>query len=159
HLFDRGLLNGISFSVTPWWRSGNNSSTFTQAPVTVNGAIQRDAGGNILYLPSLASNQRIERAHGVELRLDKVRPSGISVQLSGTFQHVMTNYPAPGGEYVGGINPASVALGLLYPAVWASPFQSTLDISYRRAKWRVATQLYYDDGYPLIGAGLNQVIN
>lgn len=156
HLFTKGILNGVSFKVTPWLRKGQDVTASTQTPKIVNGKVVTDANGNPLYNPPTVTNLGYSLADGAELDVTREVPFGLSFQFTATYINEFTSVvPLSGSEdFFPSIPAASLALGNKYRVGFLSPFQTTLALSYQtKSGWRINPIFHYNEGYPT-GAGL-----
>lgn len=157
HQFTRGLLNGVQFKITPWFRSVQDAFAAASTPKIVGGKILTDpVTGAVVYNPPTQSNLGYSRANGVELDVTRQVAYGLSGQFTATYQNEWSNViPLSGSEdFYPSVPAASLALGNRYRVGFLSPFQTTLALDYHtRSGWRFSPQFFYDVGYPY-GAGL-----
>ena len=163
----RGLLQsltqGIGFSLTSWKRVGQGLSLNENLPITNGGSVAKGPQNSLLGYTAYETANGLDLANGLEARLTRARPYGLSMQFSATYQKVLTNaYASPSNEYanLGGLNApgttganASLFLNLLYPQAYISPLTTNTTLSFKtRGGWRFGTNIAWAKGYP-IGAG------
>lgn len=155
HQFTSGLLNGVSFSLSPWYRMQHDTIASEASPIYQNGQ-PVIVNGSFLFGPQVTTNNGKEHATGIDFNLTREVEFGLSAQLTATYINEFSSViPLSGSEdFYPTIQPASVALGNVYRVGFLSPFQSTLALSYTtRSGWRINPRYTYDIGYPT-GQGL-----
>ncbi|MBV9272143.1 MAG: TonB-dependent receptor, partial [Candidatus Eremiobacteraeota bacterium] len=157
HQFTKGRLNGVGFSIGPWYRKGYDAVASTQTPkIGPNGQPLTNPDGSYVYNPAVATNKGTNFATGLDVRITKEVQYGLSAQVSMSYVNEFSNViPLSSNEdFFPTLPPASLALGNLYRVGFLSPFQTVLALDYKtRSGWRFNPQFYYDVGYP-IGEGL-----
>ena len=99
--------------------------------------------GDVAY-----SNLGIQKATGIEALYNKDLPLGISMQIGATYISQFGNEPP--GTF---LQPAALALGLVYRSPDLSPFQINAAFNYQNAHgWRIDPVIGFNVGYPY-GAG------
>jgi len=156
HQFTGGILNGVQFKITPWYRNVQDAFASASTPKVVDGKILTDpVTGAVVYNPPTQSNLGYSRANGVEMDITREVPYGLSGQFTATYQNEWSNVvPLSGSEdFYPSVPAASLALGNRYRVGFLSPFQTTLALDYHtHSGWRFSPQFFYDMGYPY-GAG------
>lgn len=78
-----------SLRVTPWYHQTNNRLEVLRNPLVVNGQIQLDSNGNVVFLPgSVAKSGGIDKDFGVEVGLNHiVYGDGLSWFLAATYEN------------------------------------------------------------------------
>ncbi len=156
HQFTRGLLNGISFKVTPWYRKAQDETALVATPKIVGGVVLTNPiTGAIIFNPSTANNLGKNQATGVEMQFTKEQTYGLSGQVSFTYQNELSSV-IPGSsseDFFPSIPAQSVLLGNIYRVGFLSPFVASFDFSYQTHNgWRISPQTQWNIGYP-IGPG------
>ena len=156
HQFTRGLLNGISFKVTPWYRKAFDETALVSTPKFVGGIpLLNPITGAQIFNPSTANNLGKNQADGVELQFTKEQTYGLSGQVSFTYQNELSSV-IPGSsseDFYPSIPAQSVLLGNIYRVGFLSPFVASFDFSYETHNgWRISPQTQWNIGYP-IGPG------
>jgi hypothetical protein len=153
HQFTHGVLNGVAFKVTPYWRKAQDETALSSSPLIKNGqVVTNPQTGAVLYGPAVATNKGKNQDTGVELQITRDSEFGLSGQLSMTYQNEFSSViPLQGSEdFFPSIPPSSLNLGNVYRVGFLSPFVTSLDLSYQtRSGWRIAPQIQYNVGYPL----------
>src|SRR5579872_2192625 len=152
--FIQSLTHGLGFSVTNWGRTSNNEDVYISQPLYVNGKLQRNAAGAVVFLPAFEQAVGQSFANGFEGRLTRTVPYGLSVQFAFTVTHAMS-WQNGGNELTGNsVDNLTVLHPQFYPEDWITPLATTWDLSYTtHSGWRIATQIFWNKGYPT-GAGL-----
>lgn len=152
HNFTKGFLRGTSARLTPFFRKAHDEVALVNSPLIVNGVLQTDPiTGNPLFGPSVASNKGLNQITGVEMQITKESPTGLSGQISMTYQNEFSSvYPLTGGEdFFPSIPAASLALGNVYRVGFLSPFVASIDLAYTtKSGIRINPQIQYNIGYP-----------
>ena len=153
HQFTRGLLNGVSFKVTPWYRKAQDETALVATPKIVGGVVLTNPiTGAIIFNPSVANNLGKNQADGVELQFTKEQTYGLSGQVSFTYQNEFSSViPASSSEdFYPSIPSQSVLLGNVYRVGFLSPFVASFDLSYQTHDgWRISPQTQWNVGYPI----------
>ncbi len=156
HQFTKGALDGVSFSLSPWYRKQHDTVASEASPLIGSNGQPIVANGTILFGPPVLTNEGREFADGIDFNLTREVPYGLSAQLTATYINEFSSViPLSSSEdFYPTIQPASIALGNTYRVGFLSPFQSTLALSYRtHSGWRINPRYTYNIGYPT-GLGL-----
>jgi hypothetical protein len=156
HQFTHGLLNGISFKLTPWYRKAFDQTALVATPKFVGGIpLLNPVTGAQLFNPSTANNLGKNMADGIELQFTKEQTYGLSGQVSFTYQNELSSV-IPGSsseDFYPSIPAQSVLLGNIYRVGFLSPFVASFDFSYETHNgWRISPQTQWNVGYP-VGPG------
>lgn len=142
--------HNLSFKLTGWTRRAYDLDIVEQIPSTdLFGVTLKGPTGATQFLNlHHATNNGLEIADGLEFYLTKENATGLSGQLSATYNNVRQNVaPASADEFHGIVAPTQV--NQLYRVGYVSPFTSTLAASYRTTSgWRLTARFNYDIGYP-----------
>lgn len=153
HQFTRGLFNGMSFKITPWYRKAQDEIARVATPKMFNGAVITDPNTfAILFNPPISSNQGVNQAVGIEAQFTKEQTYGLSGQVTFSYQNEFSSViPLSGSEdFFPSIPAASVLLGNAYRVGFLSPFVASFDFSYQTHNgWRINPQVQWDIGYPI----------
>ena len=135
--------DGAAFKLTPFYRRGYNVIEQTAQIVGFNYQTGSPVYGDVQY-----SNLGIQKATGIEALYTKEIPLGISMQIGATYISQFGNEP-PGAF----LQPAALALGVVYRSPDLSPFQLNAAFNYKSAHgWRINPVIYANSGFPY-GAG------
>src|SRR4029077_6236090 len=133
HQFTRGVLNGISFKLTPWYRKAFDETALVATPKFVGGVpLLNPITGAQIFNPSTANNLGKNQATGVEAQFTKEQTYGLSGQVSFTYQNELSSV-IPGSsseDFFPSIPAQSVLLGNIYRVGFLSPFVASFDLSY-----------------------------
>ncbi len=135
--------DGSATKITPFYRRGYNVIEQTAQIIGFNYQTGSPVYGDVQY-----SNQGIQKATGVEAIYTKELPLGVSMQIGATYISQFGNEP-PGAF----LQPAALALGVVYRSPDLSPFQLNAAFNWRNNHgWRINPVIYANSGYPY-GAG------
>jgi hypothetical protein len=135
--------DGAAFKVTPFYRRGYNVIEQTAQIIGFSYQTGSPVYGDVAY-----SNLGIQKATGIELLYTKEVPLGLSMQVGATYISQFGNEP-PGAF----LQPAALALGMVYRSPDLSPFQLNAAFNWRNSHgWRINPVIYANSGYPY-GAG------
>ena len=153
HQFTKGILNGVAFKVTPYWRKAQDETALSSSPLIVNGqVVTNPITGAVLYGPTVASNKGKSQDTGVEMQITREAEYGFSGQLSMTYQNETSSViPLSSSEdFFPAIPPSSLNLGNAYRVGFLSPFVTSFDFAYQtHSGWKINPQIQYDIGYPI----------
>ncbi|HEV2262735.1 MAG TPA: TonB-dependent receptor, partial [Candidatus Rubrimentiphilum sp.] len=153
HQFTRGILNGVAFKVTPWYRKAHDEIALVSTVKIVGGIpLTNPTTGALIFNPPVANNLGLSQADGVEMQFTKDQAYGLSGQVSFTYQNEMTSViPLSGSEdFYPTIPAASILLGNIYRVGFLSPFVASFDFSYQTHNgWRINPQTQWNVGYPV----------
>ena len=135
--------DGSAMKITPFYRRGYNVIEQTAQIIGFNYQTGSPVFGDVQY-----SNPGTQKATGIEALYNKEVPIGLSWQVGATYISQFGNEP-PGAF----LQPAALALGVVYRSPDLSPFQLNAAFNYKTAKgWRINPVIYANSGYPY-GAG------
>ena len=135
--------DGAAMKITPFYRRGYNVIEQTAQILGFNFQTGSPVFGDIAY-----SNQGIQKATGIEAIYTKDVPVGLSMQIGATYISQFGNEPP--GTF---LQPAALALGLVYRSPDLSPFQLNAAFNWKNSHgWRINPVIYANAGYPY-GAG------
>jgi len=134
--------DGSALKITPFYRRGYNVIEQTAQIIGFNYQTGSPVYGDVQY-----SNLGIQKATGLEVLYNKEVPLGLSWQVGATYISQFGNEP-PGAF----LQPAALALGVVYRSPDLSPFQLNAAFNYKTPQWRVNPVIYANSGYPY-GAG------
>ncbi len=135
--------DGSALKLTPFYRRGYNVVEQTAQIIGFNYQTGSPVYGDVAY-----SNLGIQKATGIEALYTKELPLGLSMQLGATYISQFGNEP-PGAF----LQPAALALGMVYRSPDLSPFQMNAAFNYKNAHgWRINPVIGFNVGYPY-GAG------
>ncbi|MGH7754652.1 MAG: TonB-dependent receptor domain-containing protein, partial [Vulcanimicrobiaceae bacterium] len=151
--YSHQFSGNVGIKITPFYRRGYNETALVANPrLGPNGQPLLAPGGTVIFGPSLATNDGVERTTGVEFLLTKESPYGLSGQVSATYINEVSNVIplTPNEDFFPSIPTQSLALGNLYRVGFLSPFQATLAMQYKfKSGLRINPQIYYIRGYPI----------
>jgi hypothetical protein len=131
--------DGSAVKLTPFYRRGYNVVEQTAQIVGFNYQTGSPVFGDVAY-----SNLGIQKATGVEALYNRQLPLGISMQIGATYISQFGNEPP--GTF---LQPAALALGMVYRSPDLSPFQLNAAFNYQSARgWRIDPVLGINAGYP-----------
>jgi hypothetical protein len=131
--------DGSALKITPFYRRGYNVIEQTASIIGFNYQTGSPVFGDVAY-----SNLGIQKATGVEALYNKDIPLGISMQIGATYISQFGNEPP--GTF---LQPAALALGLVYRSPDLSPFQINTAFNYQNAHgWRIDPVIGFNVGYP-----------
>ena len=135
--------DGSAMKITPFYRRGYNVIEQTAQIIGFNYQTGSPVFGDVQY-----SNLGIQKAEGIETLYTKELPLGVSMQIGATYISQFGNEP-PGAF----LQPAALALGVVYRSPDLSPFQLNAAFNWKNAHgWRINPVIYANSGYPY-GAG------
>ncbi len=135
--------DGAAVKLTPFVRRGYNVIEQTAQIIGFNYQTGAPIFGDVAY-----SNLGIQKATGVEALYTKELPLGVSMQIGATYISQFGNEPP--GTF---LQPAALALGIVYRSPDLSPFQLNAAFNWKNAHgWRINPVIYANSGYPY-GAG------
>jgi hypothetical protein len=131
--------DGAALKVTPFYRRGYNVIEQTAQIIGFNFQTGSPVFGDVQY-----SNLGIQKATGIEALYNKEIPLGISMQIGATYISQFGNEPP--GTF---LQPAALALGLVYRSPDLSPFQLNAAFNYKSQRgWRIDPVIGLNAGYP-----------
>jgi hypothetical protein len=131
--------DGSAMKITPFYRRGYNVVEQTARILGFDFQTGSPVFGDVQY-----SNLGIQKATGIEALYNKEIPLGISMQLGATYISQFGNEPP--GTF---LQPAALALGLIYRSPDLSPFQMNAAFNYKSNKgWRIDPVIALNAGYP-----------
>jgi hypothetical protein len=131
--------DGSAVKLTPFYRRGYNVVEQTAQILGFNFQTGSPVFGDVQY-----SNLGIQKATGVEALFNKDIPLGISMQIGATYISQFGNEPP--GTF---LQPAALALGLVYRSPDLSPFQMNAAFNYQSPHgWRIDPVIGFNVGYP-----------
>jgi hypothetical protein len=131
--------DGSAIKLTPFYRRGYNVIEQTAQIVGFNYQTGSPIFGDVAY-----SNLGIQKATGIEALYNREIPLGISMQLGATYISQFGNEPP--GTF---LQPAALALGLVYRSPDLSPFQMNAAFNYKdKNGWRFDPVIGFNVGYP-----------
>ena len=134
--------DGAAMKITPFYRRGYNVIEQTAQILGFNYQTGSPVYGDVQY-----SNQGIQKATGIEALYTKELPLGVSMQIGATYISQFGNEP-PGAF----LQPAALALGVVYRSPDLSPFQLNAAFNWKNNKgWRINPVIYANSGYPYGG--------
>ncbi|HZZ65085.1 MAG TPA: TonB-dependent receptor, partial [Candidatus Baltobacteraceae bacterium] len=151
HQFTSGILNGVAVSISPWYRKQYDTIAAESSPLLSTTGQPIVVNGQILFGPSLLTNNGKEQATGIDFNLTRQVANGLSGQLTASYINEFSSViPLSSSEdFYPSIVPASVALGNMYRVGFVSPFQATLGLTYHtQSGWRINPRYTYNIGYP-----------
>ncbi len=135
--------DGSAMKITPFYRRGYNVVEQTAQIIGFSYQTGSPIYGDVSY-----SNLGIQKASGIEALYTKELPLGVSMQVGATYISQFGNEPP--GAY---LQPAALALGMIYRSPDLSPFQLNAAFNWKNAHgWRINPVIYANSGYPY-GAG------
>jgi hypothetical protein len=135
--------DGSAMKLTPFLRRGYNVVEQTAQIIGFSYQTGQPVYGDVQY-----SNLGIQKAAGIEALYTKELPLGVSMQVGATYISQFGNEPP--GAY---LQPAALALGMIYRSPDLSPFQLNAAFNWRNSHgWRINPVIYANAGYPY-GAG------
>ncbi len=138
-----GFRDGSAVKLTPFYRRGYNVVEQTAQIIGFNYQTGSPVYGDVAY-----SNLGIQKATGIEALYTKELPLGVSMQVGATYISQFGNEP-PGAF----LQPAALALGLVYRSPDLSPFQMNAAFNWKNSHgWRIDPVIAFNVGYPY-GAG------
>lgn len=131
--------DGSAMKLTPFYRRGYNVVEQTAQIIGFDYQTGSPVFGDVQY-----SNLGIQKATGIEALYTKEIPLGISMQIGATYISQFGNEPP--GTF---LQPAALALGMVYRSPDLSPFQMNAAFNYKNAKgWRFDPVISFNVGYP-----------
>ena len=131
--------DGSAMKITPFYRRGYNVIEQTAQILGYNFETGSPIFGDVQY-----SNLGIQKATGIEALYNREIPLGISMQLGATYISQFGNEPP--GTF---LQPAALALGLIYRSPDLSPFQANAAFNYKdKNGWRFDPVIGFNVGYP-----------